>query len=334
MLPEVLPEGQSWNQMPAIAPGFNFNQLRTSNRVGLHAQLVATNTFKDDGANVGKNEDSTVGPGQSRTYTWYAGHRKLDANGNPVAAPVEFGATNLRDMGDVIKHSSHGAIGSLIIEPAGTTWERAAGTNATADIKDAAGNVLFREFVAIYQDDLSVQQNGVPMKNFAGENDSEDSGAKGFNYRTEPIWARLGLAVDTPFEVANNHDFSNVLSSRDSNPGCGGACGDPETPVFTAKAGTPVRFRVLQPAGHPRQHGFTLFGHHWNFEPWTNNSTTQGTNPLTFEVGSYSGIGPTRHLNILTTAGGLFNKTGDYLFRTQESGQFTNGLWGIFRVTQ
>ncbi len=332
MLPAELPEGLSWNQMPAITPGFNFNQVKTSNRVGLHAQLVAVNTFKDDGANVGFNEDSTVGPGESHTYTWYAGHRKLDTNGNPVVAPVEFGATNLRDMGDVIKHSSHGAIGSLIIEPQGSTWTKAAGTNATADIKDATGNVIFREFVAIYQDDLSVEQNGAPMKNMAGEDDAEDSGAKAFNYRTEPLWARLGKQADTSLEALNEEDFSNVLSSNDTNPGCGGACGDPETPVFTVQAGAAVRFRVLQPAGHARQHGFTLFGHHWNFEPWKNNSTAQGHNPLTFEVGSYSGIGPTRHLNILTTAGGLFHKPGDYLFKTQESIQFTHGLWGIFRV--
>jgi hypothetical protein len=334
MLPQVLPEANSWNQVPAIAPGFNFNQVKTSNRVSLHSQLVATNTFANDGANVGFNQDSTVAPGQSHTYTWYAGHRKLDSQGNPIAAPVEFGATNLRDMADVIKHSSHGAVGSLIIEPSGSTWATDAGSNASADIKDAAGNLLFREFVTIYQDDLSVQQNGIALKNFGGEDDSEDSGGKGLNYRTEPIWARLGLQAHTPSHVANSSDFSNVVSSVDPNPGCGGPCGDPETPVFSAKAGTPVRLRVLQPAGHPRQHGFTLFGHHWNFEPWTNNSTTQGENPLTFEVGNYSGIGPTRHLNILTTAGGLLNVKGDYLIKTQESGNFTGGLWGIFRVTQ
>jgi hypothetical protein len=334
MLPQVLPEANSWNQVPAIAPGFNFNQVKTSNRVSLHSQLVATNTFANDGANVGFNLDSTVAPGQSHTYTWYAGHRKLDSQGNAIADPVEFGATNLRDMADVIKHSSHGAVGSLIIEPEGSTWTTDAGSNASADIKDAADNLLFREFVTIYQDDLSVQQNGVALKNFGGEDDSEDSGGKGFNYRTEPIWARLGLQAHTPPHVANSSDFSNVVSSVDPNPGCGGPCGDPATPVFSAKAGTPVRFRVLQPAGHPRQHGLTLFGHHWNFEPWTNNSTTQGANPLTFEVGNYSGIGPTRHLNILTTAGGLFHVKGDYLLKTQESGNFTSGLWGIFRVTQ
>jgi hypothetical protein len=33
-------------------------------------------------------------------------------------------------------------------------------------------------------------------------------------------------------------------------------------------------------------------------------------------------------------AGGARRITGDYLFRTQSSFQFDNGLWGIFRVTQ
>jgi hypothetical protein len=35
----------------------------------------------------------------------------------------------------------------------------------------------------------------------------------------------------------------------------------------------------------------------------------------------------------LTTAGGLFNIPGDYLYRTQDSYNFSGGgLWGIFRV--
>ncbi len=333
-LPEVLPEADSWNELYPIVPGFGFNQVKTSNRVGLHAQLVAANTFKDDGANIGYNDDSTVGPDESHVYTWYAGHRKLDNEGNPVAAPVEFGATGLRDMGDIIKHSSHGAIGSLMIEPEGSTWVHDADSKASADIKDAGGNVLFREFVVLYQSNLSLQQHGQPMKNDpGGVDEAEDTGMRGFNYRSEPLWARLGLPPETNLQTMRDQDFTNTLSSIDPNPGCGGPCGDPVTPVFTAKAGTPVRFRVLDVADHRRQHGFTLFGHHWNFEPWTNNSTIQGQNPNTFEVGSYGGIGATRHLNILTTAGGLFHVSGDYLYRTQESFRFSSGLWGIFRVT-
>jgi hypothetical protein len=49
-------------------------------------------------------------------------------------------------------------------------------------------------------------------------------------------------------------------------------------------------------------------------------------------VGSFSHIGPTRHLNILTQAGGLTQVTGDFLYRTQDSFNFTGGMWGIFRV--
>ncbi|HVF55254.1 MAG TPA: hypothetical protein VM934_03840, partial [Pyrinomonadaceae bacterium] len=205
-------------------------------------------------------------------------------------------------------------------------------SKAQADIFGPNNTLLFREFVVLYQDDLSVNQydstwtTGTPLPNVGGEDDSEDTGFKAFNYRSEPLWARLGLQVTDVPEGVNEKDLTNVLSSRNYR--------DPETPVFTASVGTPVRFRVLDVAGHPRQHGFTLFGHHWNFEPWQANSTKQGANPFTFEIGSESGIGPTRHVNILTTAGGLFSQPGDYLYRTQESFQFSGGgLWGIFRVT-
>jgi hypothetical protein len=331
-LPAVVPEADSWNEVPPIVNKFNFNQIKTSNRVGLHPQLVAYDPATSDGANVGFNPDTTVGPGQAPiTYTWYAGDQRLDnVTGQFAPIPIEFGATGLRDMADVIKHSSHGAIGALIIEPQGSTWMDAYSIpnpkKSQADIYGPNNTLLFREFVVLYQDDLSVQQNGVPLQNVGGEDDSEDTGFKAFNYRSEPLWARLGLQVTDVPDGVNDKDLTNVLSTKNTR--------DPETPVFTAAAGTPVRFRVVDPAGHPRQHGFTVFGHHWQFEPWIANSTRQGTNPFTFEIGSESGIGPTRHVNILTTAGGLFARPGDYLYRTQESFQFTNGLWGIFRVTQ
>jgi hypothetical protein len=49
--------------------------------------------------------------------------------------------------------------------------------------------------------------------------------------------------------------------------------------------------------------------------------------------GSAYGVGPMRHVNILTTAGGEFHIPGDYMYRTQEGFMFAGGLWGIFRVT-
>jgi hypothetical protein len=87
-------------------------------------------------------------------------------------------------------------------------------------------------------------------------------------------------------------------------------------------------------AGHPRQHAFSIYGHHWQFEPWKNNSTEQGFNPVSFEVFSYASIAPPRSLNILTTAGGLMHIPGDYLYRDQSPFPMGEGRWGIFRVTQ
>jgi manganese oxidase len=346
-LPAQLPESDSWNMVPMIVNRFNFNQVRTSNRVGLHSQLVAVNTFLDDGAHVGFNKDSTVGPGESKTYLWYAGDRFVEKSGAVTRTPIEFGATGLRDMGDVIKHSSHGAIGALVIEPAGSEWKPDPGTFAAADIYTPGSRYPFREFVVLYQTDLSLQYvprnwgRVLPLPNIAETDDSEDSGGKAFNYRTEPLWWRLAVDITTPpiggpdhpGPSINDFELSNILSSTGSNPGCGGACGDPETPLFEAAAGQQVRFRVLDVAGHPRQHGFTIHGHHWQFEPWMDASRVQGFNPRTFDLGSESGIGPTRHVNILTQAGGLFNQPGDYLYRTQESFNFSyGGLWGVFRI--
>jgi hypothetical protein len=349
-LPPVVPEYDSWNEVPAIVPAFNFNQVKESNRVSMHTELLTYDAANSDGATVGFNPDQTVGPGESKIYAWYAGSISTGTTTtNTVLTPVEYGVVTLRDYGDIIKHSSHGLIGSLVIEPAGATAITDADTNAAATILGASGQVLFREFVVQYQTDVTAQDAlGEPLPNFRGGDDPEDSGQKGFNYRHEPLWARLALPPDVDLDTLNGQDFTNTLSSTAPNPGCpggnqnmvlasmggGGACGDPETPVFTAQAGTPVRFRVIDVQGHPRQEGFTVFGHHWNFEPWTANSTVQGRNPFTFEVGSYSGIGPTRHLNILIDSAGGINKVpGDYLYRTQESFKWTGGLWGIFRVT-
>jgi manganese oxidase len=380
--PEQLAKNQqarsswSYNMIPPIVRGFNFNQVRMSRNVALHPQLVAVNTSASDGAHVGNNKDSTAKPctdcrhalnvlgagGLSELvfkpaaqgglphlaptqYVWYAGHFSKDGK----AAPVELGAIALRDMADVVKHASHGAIGSLVIEPQCSAWDADKGKNASATVTywqpKKIGNATrcgpqpvdakrFREFVLMYQDDLSLQQNGSAMGNLRNGDDAEDSGQKAFNYRTEPLWARLGADPGSSPDEMANYDFSNALSSM--------AHGDPATPIFTAKAGTPVRFRVVHPGGHPRNHAFSVAGHDWIINPWTCplapkpgdcESNTLGWNKFSANrIGTAGGIGPARHLNILTRAGGAFEVPGDYLYRTQEGFMFGGGLWGIFRV--
>jgi manganese oxidase len=343
MNPAIAKDGPSNNYMPPITPGLNFNQLIKSQSVSLHPQLLATRTVSSDGSYVGYNDDTNVSPSQAEIeYVWYAGDYSFDQKESYT--PIEFGVAALQDMADVVKHSSHGAVGAIVIEPEGSTWKADAGTNASATVTKKDGT-SFRDFVLIYQDDLSLQQYGWPMANQTNEDDAEDSGHKGFNYRTEPLWGRLGFGPEAELEVTHAVDQANVFSSLAFNAGCktadilpagmnrDGQCGDPATPMFVAKSGDEVRFRVVHPAGHPRQHGFTLFGHDWPAAPWINNSKEMGYHPNGGNVvGSASGIGPGRHVNIMTHAGGAFKAPGDYLYRTQESFKLSGGLWGIFCV--
>jgi len=375
----------SYNMLPPIVEGFNFNQIRSSNRVGLHAGLVDQNIRKLGGSHVGLNEDSTIGPNESKTYLWYAGDLHI-RKGKMIGTPIEFGVIPLTDQGDVIKHPAHGAIGALVIEPqcsetvvdsqaqeaeAMVTWwepdpkthqcpakpaERTNVSRLRKGMHTATTSGLwpplsiwpsawskwwnaeepfdgvhrFKEFVLLYQDALALQQHGEPIPNLRNGDDAEDSGQKAFNYRTEPLWARLGgSAADEP-DVMNGYDWSNVLSSAF---GCKKADCDPETPLFSATAGELIRFRVAHPGGHPRQHALAIFGHDWALSPWKNRSRVMGYNPDSpTRFGSTNGIGPARHLNILTRAGGDCAVPGDYLYRTQEGFMFSGGLWGIFRV--
>ena len=151
------------------------------------------------------------------------------------------------------------------------------------------------------------------------------------------MWKRLNYPPDRPLTGAdcepteicdptNNVIFTDALNN---------VKGVPETPIFTAQAGTPVRFRILHAGGHQRNNVFQLHGHIWQEEPYTNGSTVIGDNPLSEWKGTQAGHGPTNHFDAVLRngAGGAFKVTGDYLYRDQQSATFDGGLWGIFRVT-
>ncbi len=92
-----------------------------------------------------------------------------------------------------------------------------------------------------------------------------------------------------------DYDYTNVLSSKPEDEH-----GDPSTPIFTVAAGTPVRLRLVEPAGHPRNGGFTLSGHDWVNYPWTEKSTVQTAQPgQQNRIGVVNAMGPGRHENVL-----------------------------------
>jgi hypothetical protein len=246
---------------------------------------------------------------------------------------------------DPIKHSNKGAIGALIIEPATASWTTDAGTRAEATVTYTTENnttATFREFVLLFQNDVNLRRgavnddctpspcvaaNGQAVPNTAEAEDPEDSGQKALNYRTEPLWKRMGFEPDTPLNQTREEVFTNAL--HNSQVG-----GDPVTPVFTADAGQAVRIRVLHPGGHARNNAFLLHGHIWEEEPYVDNSQRLGSNPLSEWKGTQGGHGPSNHFDVLLKngAGGIFRVTGDYLYRDHGSFGFDGGMWGIFRV--
>ena len=325
-----------FNTMPMIINRFNANQVRPSPHVGLHPQMVFLDVTRSDGMNVGFNPVQTASPGNSVFYQWYAGDVVTGPSNTGVPTPIEFGASNLSPS-DPIKHTNKGAIGGLIIEPKGAQWNDTFKSRAQVDITRANGTI-FREFVTIFQNDVNLRfdgmnggtptTNGIAVPNLAEAEDAEDSGQKAVNYRTEPLWKRMGFAPDTPLEQTRDFDFTNVLTNAQVG-------GDPVTPVFTAAPGQEIRVRMLHPGGHPRNDTYLLHAHIWEQEPYIDESQALGSNPLSNWVGAQGGVGPGTHFDFLPKggAGGRFRVSGDYLYRTFTSFHFDGGIWGILRVS-
>jgi hypothetical protein len=126
---------------------------------------------------------------------------------------------------------------------------------------------------------------------------------------------------------------------------------DPQTPIFRAAAGTPVRFRAVMPSTSTSSQRvppitFAIHGHGWPEEPFANEGTVIGgwpENPFTVGVdwpalnwrsqflGSQQ-IAPYEGFNfVIDHAGGRFQIPGDYLYEAfQQTRQ--RGMWGLFRV--
>ena len=184
---------------------FQANLVRPSSHVGLHPQLVEYDVSRSDGTNVGANPEQTAPPtglNRSKTYTWYAGQLNLvktgTTSGRIDAFPIEFGGANLMPA-DKIKQGHKGLVGSLIIEPAGSTWTEDAGMRASATVDPGTpGNPLddFRDHAVMFQKALNLRYgDGSAVENIAGEGgaipeDSHDGGQKAINYGN---WGRLRI---------------------------------------------------------------------------------------------------------------------------------------------
>ncbi len=326
-------------------------KLFPSTNVGLHPQLLAFDVRTQNGINVGQNPTSTVPPGRNITYTWYAGTLEAGPDGKSKATPVEFGALNLMPA-DPLNHPYRGLFGGLVVEPAGSTWTEDPDSHMSATVFPTDG-ALFRDFVVIGQDDVDILLNG--KSNYVAGN-----ALSAVNYRTEPAIYRYGQLLENFPNSLNAPiaDWSNLTLNIPPPPGSPSGDlvtlagiswanvdtskyianslvgGDPETPIFRAPAGMPVRFRLLHAGGNgDNQQVFELSGHSWQAEPYLAGSTVIGFNKASPVVGVTSGYGVTSHFDVvIAAAGGAAQVPGDYVYRTWTADQFQVGVWGLFRV--
>lgn len=270
-----------------------------SMRVSLNPQFLNYDPVCDSGINVGyNNREQTVGAGESKKYLWFA--------------DKEYGACIIQSFGDMRNHRYHGLFGAILIEPAGAKWYRnfsmAKAAYEEEAVITAPGEDNFRECVVLIQ-------NGIRMLDKTGElvktvqdgeeaADAEDTGEKGYNYRSERFANRL----------KKDSRISKIFNSR--------IHGDPATPVFQAYTGDRVIFRTMMPADKPRNVGFTIHGHEWKEQP---------DDPHSRIIPLQGGISIGNTFNMELKGGA--SCPGDYLYRSGSlKWDVESGMWGIFRV--
>jgi hypothetical protein len=346
--------------------------LKPSKKVGLHPELLAYDVTTSDGINVGYNSNpnqvASIGTSTSQAgsvpffdvlqnkniyvtpvkYQWYAGSIDRTATGALKHTPMELGAANLFPSDPLLQHIN-GLYGAIIVEPAGSRWkcdgppDPKTGYPTQVDcwpqtavttpqiMSRASATVtrldksLFRDFAVLINEDLkmnSVSQPTVPTTISA------------INYGTEPTYFRYGRVNPGQWATQGGVDctVSNTLPlAGQSNPPL--LSGDPKTPIFTALAGMEARLRLLHPPGTGIAQVFTLNGHVWQKNPYRDNSTVIGNNPLSQWIGSIDNAGSTTHFEILLNkAGGEYKVPGDYLYSAFVPSKAQFGLWGLFRV--
>ncbi|MET1032417.1 multicopper oxidase domain-containing protein, partial [Domibacillus tundrae] len=232
------------NRLPHVLDGDAFQLVTRTYEVGFHVHFVKFDVLVSDGANVGWNYDSSVLPGETIRYEWYA--------------DTELKAFFFHDHLFPVSHQQHGVFGSCVVQPrfskffdSRTGEEVDHGTEITVVhpiIPD------YRDFALFVQDfALLFDKDGCPIQPPQFPGSLDDPGIFAVNYKNEPLQFRLGKDCDPAYS------FSSYVN------------GDPFTPILKAYEGDPIRIRLLQGA-HEESHSFNVHGLRWKAERPSNDS--------------------------------------------------------------
>lgn len=275
---------------------------KPSERVSLNPQFLQYDPVCDSGINVGYNDkEQTVGIGESKKYLW--------------KADQEYGTCILQSFGDMRNHRHHGLFGAVIIEPAGAKWyknfTKRSGDYEEQAVITAPGMENFREYVLFMQDGIRLlDADGKLIQTASGTEeepvDAEDTGEKGYNYRSERFANRLKKDVR----------ISKIFSSKTH--------GDPATPILKAYQSDRIVIRAAMPADKPRNIGLAVHGHMWREQP---------KDPFSRVIPLQGAISVGNRFDMELEQGASL--PGDYLYRSGSlKWDVESGMWGILRVVK
>lgn len=280
------------NKLPETVGGNAFQLVNRTYEAGNHIHFVKFDPLVSDGGNVGWNYDSSVMPGETIYYQWYA--------------DVELKAVFFHDHMFANAHQQHGLFAGINIEAKGSKYlDPHTGKEVRAGAQAMIVNPLvpdFREMTLFVHDfSLLFDACGCPLNRppFSGSHD--DPGVMGINYRSEPLQFRMKGPDGDPAYV-----FSSVLH------------GDPVTPLLETYNGDPVRIRLLQGA-QEESHSFNLHRQRWRRERRDLDSQ------LTQQ--QHIGISEQFTLEFAVEGDGDF----DMLYHYGSIDDIWLGLWGIIR---
>ncbi|RRJ29490.1 multicopper oxidase domain-containing protein [Halocatena pleomorpha] len=321
-------------------------EIEFINHLDRHASIHQTslpyNVKDSDGAKVGFNPDTTVAPGDSITYRWFASHQ----GGHffyDLANPAMDSAAEPPQKANLL---SKGLFGTLVVEPEGATWTdpftgKELRSGIQADIHDPEFmGTSYREIVAHYH-----TPEGMDPDLTFPESDTEQT-VHAINYRADSTGQRADPDLpETPdLDTALLEEFF-YNSWVNGDPGGG----DNMYPVYK---GDPMKF-VAVGASTEENHVHHLHAHRWKTIPGRTDSDTidsqtlglGATYPVFFVAGHGEAQGSEASGPIETVrpdmtfeeafeigAGGAHGTAGDNIFHCHLFPHYGEGMWAGFRI--
>ena len=229
------------NRLPHILEGDAFQLVTRTYECGLHIHFVKFDVLVADGANVGWNYDSSVLPGETIRYEYFA--------------DAELKAWFFHDHLFAKEHEQHGVFGSGVVQP---RFSKIVDSKTGEQVHDGTQVSVIHPLIPNYRDlalfvqdfSLLFDRKGNPLAppDFPGSQD--DPGVFAVNYKNDPLQFRLGPECDPAFS------FSSFVH------------GDPVTPILKSYEGDSIRIRLLQ-GSHEESHSFNVHGLEWLTEDVT-----------------------------------------------------------------